>query len=68
MEMDYIKQHIDNNGIKHTWIADKLQISKSYLSLILSGTRSAPSWFEKEVLKLLKINKGEINEFRKSDL
>lgn len=67
--MEYIRQHIDNNGIKHTWVADKLSISKSYLSLILSGTRVAPQWFESKVTELLKINKkGNTNEQRKSNL
>ena len=68
MNLDYIRKHIDNNGIKHTWVADKLQISKSYLSLILSGTRTAPSWFEKKAVRVLKINKGEIDEQRKPNI
>ena len=68
MDLDYIRKYIDNNGIKHTWVADKLQISKSYLSLILSGTRTAPSWFEKKVVRVLKIKKGETNEQRKPNI
>ncbi len=69
MNLEYIRKHIDNNGIKHTWVADRLEISKSYLSLILSGTRTAPRWFEIKITKILKINnKGVTNEQRKSDL
>ena len=68
MEMNHIRQYIDENGIKHTWVADRLHISKSYLSLILSGTRTAPQWFEERINKILKIKKGETNEQRKSDL
>ncbi len=68
MNLDNIRHHIDSNGIKHTWVADRLEIAKSYLSLILSGTREAPIWFESRINQILKINEGEINEQRKSDL
>ena len=58
METSEIRDYIDSHGLKHTWVAKGLGISKSYLSLILSGTRVAPAWFEGKITRLLKI-KGE---------
>ena len=58
MEASEIRNYIDSHGLKHTWVAKSLGISKSYLSLILSGTRVAPAWFEGKITKLLNI-KGE---------
>lgn len=60
--MGSIKRYIDDNGLKHTWVANKLGISRSYLSLIFSGTRVAPEWFESKIIKLLKTKREELNE------
>lgn len=67
MSIEEIREYIDNNGLKHTWVATGLGISKSYLSLILSGTRVAPAWFEGKIYKLLKI-KGEESNGENSQL
>ena len=62
MELGSIKDYIDNHGLKHTWVAKRLGISRSYLSLIFSGTRVAPEWFEGKIVKLLNIKGEESNE------
>jgi transcriptional regulator with XRE-family HTH domain len=65
MNTEEIREYIDGHGIKHTWVAEGLGISKSYLSLILSGSRVAPEWFEPKIIQLLKI--GESNGEKQSN-
>lgn len=57
MDTDRIKEYLVNNGIKQSWVAKQLSISDTYLSLILSGDRVPPEWFESDINMLL--NKGE---------
>tara|TARA_Y100001938_G_C8041522_1_gene406403 strand:- start:1025 stop:1201 length:177 start_codon:yes stop_codon:yes gene_type:complete len=45
MDIAKIRDYLEENGIKQVWLADKLNISRSYLSLILSGDRVTPEWF-----------------------
>ena len=63
MNMDEIKSYLEENGVKQVWLADKLNISESYLSLILSQDRDVPEWWESKVKKVLKWEqKGELDE------
>jgi len=39
MIVDDLKAFIDENGVKQVWLAKKIGISESYLSLILSEDR-----------------------------
>ena len=52
-----IKSFLEENGVKQVWLADKLNISTSYLSLILSGDRVPPEWFMSKVRVILYNNK-----------
>ena len=63
MNMDEIKSYLEENGIKHVWLAERLNISESYLSLILSEAREMPEWWESRVREVLKWEqKGELDE------
>tara|TARA_Y100000593_G_scaffold32119_1_gene63312 strand:- start:8454 stop:8630 length:177 start_codon:yes stop_codon:yes gene_type:complete len=53
MDTDKIKQYLVNNGIKQSWVAKQLNISDTYLSMILSGDRVPPEWFESDINTLL---------------
>ena len=46
MNMSNLRDYLTRNGVKQGWLAKKLNISDSYLSLILSGDRVPPEWFE----------------------
>jgi hypothetical protein len=59
MDTSAIRQHLEENGIKQVWLADKLNISTSYLSLILSGGRVPPLWFESRTRDIIKENQRE---------
>jgi ribosome-binding protein aMBF1 (putative translation factor) len=51
--MDEIKGYLVDNGVKRNWLAKKLKISDSYLSLILSGDRVPPEWFGNKINKIM---------------
>tara|TARA_Y100000401_G_scaffold58141_1_gene46008 strand:+ start:2132 stop:2317 length:186 start_codon:yes stop_codon:yes gene_type:complete len=53
MDTDKIKQYLVKNGIKQSWLAKRLSISDTYLSLILSGDRVPPEWFESDITNIL---------------
>jgi len=40
--MESIRQLIKDSGLRHDFIAKRLGISKTYLSLMLSGERNMP--------------------------
>jgi len=47
-----LKTLIDQSGLKKKYLANKLNISESYLSLMLSKERSMPELVEKEIKRL----------------
>lgn len=47
-----IKQLVNQSGLKKKYIAGKLKISESYLSLMLSNDRPMPELIEKEIKRL----------------
>lgn len=53
-----IKNHMKKEGLKYTWLSDKIGISKSHLSNILSGTKK----FTPEIN--IKINKVLGTDFK----
>ena len=59
MSIREIKEYLEENGIKQVWLAEKLNISTPYLSLILSGERVAPEWWKSKVGGILKKTKKE---------
>jgi len=54
-----LREIIKENGIKQSWIAEKLGISASYLSLILSRKRRLTEEMENDFSLLLEHIKGE---------
>ena len=54
-----LKETIKNNGIKQSWVAEKLGISGAYLSYILSGKRRLTAQLEEAFDCLLDKIKGE---------
>ena len=54
-----LRSIIKENGIKQSWIAEKLGISASYLSLILSRKRRLTEEMENDFSLLLEHIKGE---------
>ena len=53
-----IKEMIKSRGIKYIWLANKLDISTSYLSLIINNKRTPPKDFSNRILDLIKGNGG----------
>ena len=58
--MDYriIKEFIEEHGIKQSWIAKRLKISPSYLSLMLSGDRVLSELVKTKLMDILKIQEN----------
>ena len=54
-----LKDIIRKNGIKQSWVADRLGISPAYLSLILNGKRRLTEGLEKDFNLLTDHIKGE---------
>ena len=54
-----LRSIIKENGIKQSWIAEKLGISASYLSLILNRKRRLTEEMENDFSLLLEHIKGE---------
>ena len=54
-----LQEIIKENGIKQSWIADKLGISAPYLSLILNRKRRLTEEMENHFVVLVKNIKGE---------
>ena len=54
MKVDDIKRFIDENGVKQVWLANKVGISESYLSLILSEDRVATEWVQNKIINIIK--------------
>ena len=48
-----VRELIEARGIKHVWLADKLNISTAYLSLIINNKRTAPRGFADDVVSLI---------------
>ena len=48
-----LKEKIKNKGIKQTWIAEKIGISKSLLHHYLSGHTSIPNDVETKIRRLI---------------
>ena len=53
--MKELRKKIDDLGIKHVFIADKLSISKGYLSMMLSGAAPMSEENEQKIKDMLKI-------------
>lgn len=49
-----ITQHIDDKGLKHSWIAKNLKISPAHFSYILRGERPLTDANKRKINKLLK--------------
>ena len=47
-EVRNIKQKLDAWGIKYSWLAKKLQVSNTMLSMWMSGERDMPDYKLKE--------------------
>ena len=54
-----LKDIIKKNGIKQSWVADRLGISPAYLSLILNGKRRMTEELERDFNLLSNHIKGE---------
>ena len=54
MDTSLIRTFLDDTGRKQVWLSKQLNISTSYLSLILSGLRVPPDWFESKVSDTIK--------------
>ena len=54
-----LREIIKENGIKQSWIAEKLGVSASYLSLILNRKRRLTEEMENDFSLLLEHIKGE---------
>ena len=50
-----LRKRIDELGIKHVFIADKLGISRAYLSMMLSGAAPMSEENERKIKDMLKI-------------
>lgn len=50
----YYRNKIKKKGLKITWVASKLCLSRSTLTAYLLGTRTMPANVETELKKLLK--------------
>ena len=53
MKVETIREKLDKWGIKHTWFADKLGVSKALLSLWLSNERQMPDEKNEQAEKIL---------------
>lgn len=51
-----IKEAIENNGIKQNWIAKKINVTPTFLTLVLQGERELSDIHRNEIFKLLKLN------------
>ena len=54
MKVETIREKLDEWGIKHTWFADQLGVSKALLSLWLSNERQMPDEKNEQAIKILK--------------
>ena len=59
MKVDDIKRFIDENGVKQVWLANKVGISESYLSLILSEDRVATEWVQNKIINIINEKSNE---------
>ena len=59
MKVDDIKRFIDENGVKQVWLANKVGISESYLSLILSEDRVSTEWVQNKIINIIKEKSNE---------
>ena len=53
-----IKGFIEEHGIKQSWIAERLNVSPSYLSLMLSGDRVISDLVKTKLMDILKIQEN----------
>ena len=58
MEHTRIKEFIEEHGIKQSWVAKRLNISPSYLSLMLSGDRVISDLVKTKIMDILKIQEN----------
>ena len=56
MKTTEIKDYMGDHGIKQKWLADKIAVSESYMSRMLSGDRVIPFWMQYRIEKTLKIS------------
>tara|TARA_R100001082_G_scaffold22667_3_gene10985 strand:- start:1238 stop:1414 length:177 start_codon:yes stop_codon:yes gene_type:complete len=58
MIVDDLREFIEKNGVKQVWLANKIGISESYLSLILSEDRVVTESIKTKIKSII----GESNE------
>ena len=59
MIVDDLREFIEKNGVKQVWLARKIGISESYLSLILSEDRVATEWVSSKIIDIIKEKSNE---------
>ena len=57
-----LKSYLDDRGIKQKWLAEQIDVSESYISRMLSGSRNIPFWMQYRIENALNIKIGEPNE------
>ena len=55
-----LREMIDRKGLRHNWVAEKLEISTSYLSYILSGDRPCPDKIMPQLAGLLDVTLPQV--------
>jgi DNA transposition AAA+ family ATPase len=61
MKTTEIKDYMSDHGIKQKWLANKIMVSESYMSRMLSGDRAMPFWMQYRIEKTLNIKiNGEL--------
>jgi plasmid maintenance system antidote protein VapI len=57
-----LKDYLSDRGIKQKWLAEQIDVSESYISRMLSGSRNIPFWMQYRIETALNIKIGEPNE------
>lgn len=52
--MEKLKKAIEEKGLKIKWVADKVGVSPTLLSMYLSGVRNMPDSIREEIEELIK--------------
>lgn len=60
MKGKVIKAILDNRGVKYVWLANKLSVSKTLVSLWLSEDKKIPYDYRVKIADLLKIPINEL--------
>ena len=60
MKGKIIKAILDNRGVKYVWLANKLGVSKTLVSLWLSEDKKIPHNYRAEISNILKVPISEL--------